>query len=424
MRNFSCFVPDGKTKSYGAFVLDLSCVPTAGRCDGTPPSCSTLKKTAASAQKGWVTQGRQEGERKQKGCATRPFGNDSAGIWSVQRKLLQYRCGLFPPRPARDLLTFVCNRHADILIQWGGNGIANSGTISDVGVQYWAKTFRPDGTPRSTLNAGTSLRLHWPEYLMEAAELALYMLLACAFATLLQHPASPVRQVIVDGFSRRVLMGLAIGATVVGIIMTPWGKQSGGHFNPAITFAFYRLGKVGPWDALFYATGQFLGAIGGVAIATYMLGGAPSNDAVRYAMTLPGVYGDSGAFVGELTISFILMTTILVATNRETLARYTPYFVGTLYAAFSTFETPLSGMSMNPARSLGSAFLASYWHALWIYFIAPTVGMLGAAEVFLRARGGVPPYCAKLHHDNNKRCIFHHSESEPRGIREKRQDVG
>lgn len=243
---------------------------------------------------------------------------------------------------------------------------------------------------------------------MEAGELSLYMFFACAFATLLQHPASPIRQYIGGELSRRTLMGLAIGGTVIAIVMSPWGKQSGGHFNPAITFTFYRLRKVEPWDALFYATGQFLGAISGVVIATSVLRGAPANHAVRYAATVPGVYGSAVAFVGELTISFILMTMILLASNRKTLARYTPYFVGALYAVFIILETPLSGMSMNPARTLGSAFPTNCWHAIWIYFIAPTVGMLGAAELFLRARGGIGPFCAKLHHANNKRCIFHH----------------
>jgi aquaporin Z len=127
------------------------------------------------------------------------------------------------------------------------------------------------------------------------------------------------------------------------------------------------------------------------------------------------VYGSAAAFLGELTISFVLMITILFATNSKELARYTPYFVGALYAIFITSEAPLSGMSMNPARTFGSAFPASYWHALWMYFIAPTFGMLIAAEVFLRARGGVGPYCAKLHHANDKRCIFVHSESQLRG---------
>ena len=270
---------------------------------------------------------------------------------------------------------------------------------------------------REALNAAASLRLHWPEYLMEVAEMGLYMFVTCFFATLLQHPASPIRHIIPSGILRRASMGAAVGATVIAIVMTPWGRQSGGHFNPAITFTFYRLGKVEFWDALFYGTAQFFGATSGVAIATYILRGAPGHESVRYAVTLPGRYGNAVAFVAELAISFSLMATVLFASNHENLARYTPYFVGALYAIYTTFETPLSGMSMNPARTFGSAFHASYWHALWLYFLAPTLGMLVAAEVFLRARSGVGPYCAKLYHANNKRCIFHCGYRDPQESR-------
>src|SRR5580704_10258489 len=157
---------------------------------------------------------------------------------------------------------------------------------------------------------------------MEAGEMTLYMFFTCLFATLLQHPTSPLRQLIASAILRRALMGLAVGATVIAIVMTPWGKQSGGHFNPAMTFAFYRLGKVEFWDALFYIAAQFSGAISGVAIAAYVLRGAPKNTAVRYAVTAPGVYGNAGAFAAELTISSILMITVLVVSNRGTLARY------------------------------------------------------------------------------------------------------
>ena len=261
---------------------------------------------------------------------------------------------------------------------------------------------------RDTLGVAASLRLHWPEYLMEAGEMSLYMFCTCSFATLLQHPASPVRHFFVSGLVRRALMGLAIGATVMAIIMSPWGKQSGGHINPAMTFAFYRLGKIAPWDALFYGVAQFSGATSGVALATFLLGGAPGDGAVRYAVTAPGVYGAAVAFAAELAISFILMITVLLVTNHERLSRYTPYFVGSLYVVNITFETPLSGMSMNPARTFGPAAYGGYWHTLWIYFVAPTIGMLAAATVFLRARHGEPPYCAKLDHANNKRCIFRH----------------
>jgi aquaporin Z len=257
-------------------------------------------------------------------------------------------------------------------------------------------------------NFKTCLRGNWPEYLMEAAAIGVYLFFTCLFATLFQHPNSPIHQIIPCAIVRRALMGIAVAATVVVIALTPWGKRSGGHINPAMTFAFYRLGKVDLWDAVFYGVSQFGGAATGVAAATYLFHGAPGNETARYAATLPGKYGSGVAFIAEATISFSLMLTVLFVSNHEPLARYTPYFVGVLYALFITFETPLSGMSMNPARTFGPALQAGHWHAVWIYFLGPTLGMLLASEVFLWARNGIGPYCAKLHHANGKRCIFRH----------------
>lgn len=259
---------------------------------------------------------------------------------------------------------------------------------------------------REEVNALHSLHRHWPEYLMEAGELALFMISACAFATLLQHPASPVRNAIAGEVPRRILMGLAMGSTAIAIVMSPWGKQSGAHFNPAVTLTFLRLGKIHPMDALFYVASQFVGGIFGVTVAAVLLRGAVAHTAVHYATTVPGRHGIAVAFAAELAISFGLMVTVLVVSNREAIARYTPCFVGALVATYIGLEAPLSGMSMNPARTFGSAIGAMSWHALWIYFTAPPLGMLGAAELFLRTRGGAAPACAKLHHANNKRCIF------------------
>ena len=281
-------------------------------------------------------------------------------------------------------------------------------TVTNIGLRRPTIALRrSDG-----LSAVASLRHHWPEYLMEGGGLGLYLFVACVVATLLQHPASIVQQSISSGVARGALMGLAMGATAIAIVISPWGKRSGGHFNPAITFTFYRLGKVEFWDAWFYVIAQFLGAIGGVALARYVLRGALGDHAIRYAVTMPGVYGSTVAFLAEVTISFILMITVLLATNHKRLAPYTAYFVGALIATYFTFEAPLSGMSTNPARTFGSALHANYWHALWIYFIAPSMGMLAAGEVFLRVRRGAAPYCAKLHHANSERCIFHHAQPE------------
>src|SRR5215470_15559399 len=179
---------------------------------------------------------------------------------------------------------------------------------------------------KPALSAALGLRLHWPEYLMEAAESGLYLFSACAVATVLLYPASPVQQYMASDAVRRLLMGMTMGAAIVAIVRSPWGKQSGAHFNPAITFTFYRLGKVASWDAVFYSAGQFLGAVAGVALAALVLQGAPAHKAVRYAATLPGVYGDFAAFFAELSISFFPMIAILVASNHKILAPYTRYF--------------------------------------------------------------------------------------------------
>ncbi len=100
---------------------------------------------------------------------------------------------------------------------------------------------------------------HWPEYLIEAAGLGFFMVSACSFAALLFHPASPVRPVIAGNMLRSVLMGVAMGMTNIAIIYSPWGKRSGAHINPSVTLTFFRLGKVEPWDALFYTLAQFAG---------------------------------------------------------------------------------------------------------------------------------------------------------------------
>jgi len=104
-----------------------------------------------------------------------------------------------------------------------------------------------------------TLKKHWPEYLMEAAGLGIFMISACSFGALLEHPASPIRQAIANSFLRRILMGMAMGLTAISIIYSPWGKQSGAHLNPSVTLTFFRLGKVARWDAVFYVTAQFLG---------------------------------------------------------------------------------------------------------------------------------------------------------------------
>ena len=250
-----------------------------------------------------------------------------------------------------------------------------------------------------------ALAQHWPEYLMEAVELGLFMISAGVFGVLLEYPGSPVHQALPNPMLRRVLMGLAIGATAVAIIYSPWGKQSGAHFNPSVTLTFFRLGKVRGWDALFYVVAQFIGGLIGILLVAAVLRTALAHPNVNYVATVPGPSGAWWAWVAEVVITFILMSMILRATNGR-LARFTGVFAGMLVATYIALESPLSGMSMNPARSFASAVPAHLLSTLWIYFTAPLVGMLLAAELYLRRMGRRQVACAKLHHQNNKRCIF------------------
>jgi aquaporin Z len=108
-----------------------------------------------------------------------------------------------------------------------------------------------------------------------------------------------------------------------------------------------------------------------------------------------------------MVISFIFMTMVLNVTNTQGLARYTGLFVGAIVATYIVVESPFSGISMNPARSFGSALPGQVWTALWVYFTAPLIGMLAAAELYVRRNGVRRVICAKLHHQGSQRCIFH-----------------
>jgi len=246
---------------------------------------------------------------------------------------------------------------------------------------------------------------NWPEYAIEAALLGAFMLSACAATALIHHPASPLPAALPDPFVRRALIGIAMGVTAIALIYSPWGQQSGAHFNPAVTLTFLRLGRIEPVDAAAYVVAQCLGGIAGVLLAYAGLGMLVSHPAVGFATTAPGAAGVGAAFAAELAISFGLMSTVLRLTNGPW-ARWTGLACGALVATYITIEAPYSGMSMNPARSLASAVVAGQWTAFWIYLTAPPLGMLAAAELWVRHSSPRGVRCAKLNHSGSRRCIF------------------
>jgi aquaporin Z len=233
----------------------------------------------------------------------------------------------------------------------------------------------------------SALRSHWPEYLMEAAGLMAFMLGAGAFTTLFMYPGSPVQQALPSDLVRHIGLGACMGVVTFAIV-SAIGMKSGAHINPAVTWSFYRQGKIGGWDATFYTLFQFIGAIVAPILLLAVIGEPFAHEKVKFATSQPK-FGNAIAFAAEFVISFILMLVVLIGLNNKRLEKLVPVMIATLIAVYIAFESPLSGMSLNPARSFGSAFTADDYKGLWVYFVAPVLAMLLATEVYrmMRARG-------------------------------------
>jgi aquaporin Z len=251
-----------------------------------------------------------------------------------------------------------------------------------------------------------AFRLNWPLYLFEGAELALFMISACVFTVVLFDPSFPVPRQIPSAVFRRLLMGIAMGVTAILIIQSPIGKRSGAHFNPAITLTYLRLGKIGRPDAIFYVVCQFIGGILGVALTVLFFGRSLAGPSVMYAETVPGKYGTGAAFAAEAFMAALLMGAVLWTSNRPSLSACTSYFVGILITFYVLLFAPISGFSINPARTTASAVFSNVWTAIWLYFSAPLLGMFFSAEVYLRTQGRDRILCAKLQPDPRYECPF------------------
>ena len=226
------------------------------------------------------------------------------------------------------------------------------------------------------LSMKSSVNRHWPEYLIEVSLLGCFMILAGFFVTLFEYPEVTSLRSHCEGCSAHGVAGNLHRIDLTLLIQSPWGKRSGAHMNPAITLAFLRLKKIHPWDAVFYILAQAVGGIVGVLLTAAALGSPFKDPPIHYAATVPGAAGEATAFVAETLISFVLMATILGFVSSPRLGRFTALAIGVLVAVLIVVEAPLSGTSMNPARSLASAVPGGMWRHLWIYLLGPSLGCL------------------------------------------------
>jgi len=239
-----------------------------------------------------------------------------------------------------------------------------------------------------------NFKRHWREYLMEAAGLAGFVLGAGLLTIFLEHPDFPAMQSSFGGAEnaiwRRVPLGILMGVYIAGVIYL-FGEKSGAHINPAATWTFFRLGKINFADTIFYTVAQFAGAVAAAHLLKATLGGWFAHPLVGYGVTKPmPPHGSTSAFIAEFIISFVLMFAVLIVISSKSLEKYAAPVSGVLIALYLIFELPFSGMSLNPARSFAAALAANKWEHLWIYFVAPPVAMLLAAEIYARIKTVFP----------------------------------
>jgi len=222
-------------------------------------------------------------------------------------------------------------------------------------------------------------RIH---YLQEALGLAIFMISACFFGAMLEAKNSALHLAIHSSFARTIIMGVLMGTTALFIFYSPWTSPSGSQINPAVTLSFLRMGKMCPWDVLFFILFQIVGGILAVYVMQLILGGKLVLPPVNSVATVP-VAGKLPALITEFLIAFVTMMMVMFTSHHEKLKNYTRIFAGCLVCTWVIVAGPISGFGMNPARSFASALPANIWTAFWIYLFIPVAGMLSATEIFL-----------------------------------------
>jgi aquaporin Z len=176
---------------------------------------------------------------------------------------------------------------------------------------------------------------------------------------------------------------IAPGALVMALIYA-WGPLSGLHINPAVTLAFaarrvFRLGYVAP-----YLVAQLAGAVTAALFLQLVFGHVAAGG--NYPIASPG--GSWRSFVMEIVLTTILVTVILnTATGHRSIGHNAALAVGGTIALLGLFASPISGASMNPARSLGPDIVANNYTGWWVYAFAPLVGGLIAVALIGLVRG-------------------------------------
>ena len=240
-------------------------------------------------------------------------------------------------------------------------------------------------------------------YLCEFVGTAWMLFFGVSAVALMWGTGSPV-PVIESDVLRRFVTGLFFAGGATAVVYSPIGQKSGAHINPAVTLAFWRLGKFPACHVMPYIIAQVLGAIAGVWLASIAWGEWLRS--VQYAATLPGTgWHWFAALIAEIASTFALVFLIFVCVNKPSVAARTGLLAGSLVVLLVTVEAPISGTSLNPARSMAPALFVPLLQHQWLYFVGPIAGALLATLAYRRQWGGTT-VCAKLYHTARFPCPF------------------
>jgi glycerol uptake facilitator-like aquaporin len=191
----------------------------------------------------------------------------------------------------------------------------------------------------------------------------------------LYGPASPLADKFSDPTLRAAMVALLTGALITILLVSPLGRSSGGHLNPAVTVVFWLLRGIPGPDAVLFVFAQLAGSLVGVWLAHALLGPSAASPNVRLALVAPAAGWSTGAAVAGEALSFFgLMAVVVAFLTHEWLRRWTPVATGAVVALLILIGARSSGGSFNPARALGPAVAMGEWHLLWVYLLFPVVG--------------------------------------------------
>ncbi len=247
---------------------------------------------------------------------------------------------------------------------------------------------------------------HWAEYAAELLGTAFNLFVGLSAVVLDFGSHSPVEPLIPDRGLRLLLTGLVFAGSGSLVAISPLGKLSGAHINPSVTLAFWVQGKMHRQDLIGYISAQFVGAILGVTLLAVVWRDRAAS--IKNGMTLPGsAYSSWMAFGAEVSITFLLVLLIFIFVSSTRLMRWTPLMTWFVVAIMVWLESPVSGTSLNPARSFAPALVTPLWKDQWVYLIAPPLGSLLAVMAFRSwCPVGREILTGKLFHAPHYRSIF------------------